>query len=119
MPRKISLLVAAAVVALLLAHGESLAAAAPEISKVEPPNWWPGHSINPVRLLMRGRNRTGATVKTSGQGISIGLTRVNAAGTYLFVDVLIDPLASPGSRTLQISTASGSTSATFEITSPL
>ena len=38
-------------------------AAAPQVTKVEPPNWWPGHSINPVRLLVRG---TGLTRRTSG-----------------------------------------------------
>ena len=26
----------------------------PQVAKVEPPGWWPGHSINPVRLLVRG-----------------------------------------------------------------
>ena len=29
-------------------------AGAPHVTKVEPPSWWPGHSINPVRLLVRG-----------------------------------------------------------------
>ena len=32
------------------------AAAPPEVTKVEPPSWWPGHSIDPVRLLVRGQN---------------------------------------------------------------
>ena len=28
----------------------------PVIDKVEPPSWWAGHTINPVRLLVRGRS---------------------------------------------------------------
>ncbi len=32
------------------------AVGAPQVSKVEPPNWWANHSINPVRLLVRGEN---------------------------------------------------------------
>ncbi len=27
--------------------------AAPVVRKVEPPNWWTGHSLNPVRVLVR------------------------------------------------------------------
>ena len=33
-----------------------------DVEKVEPPNWWAGHSINPVRVLIRGKNLTGARV---------------------------------------------------------
>jgi glycosidase len=89
------------------------------VLKIDPPNWWAGHSLNPVRLLIRGRNLTGATVQSSDRGISIGQTRVNNSGTYLFVDVLIDPLAAAGARSLRITTASGSASARFEISAAL
>jgi glycosidase len=98
---------------------EAKAAPAPEVLKVEPPGWWPGHSVNPVRLLIRGRGLTGATVKTSAAGISVGQSRANAAGTYLFVDVSISRTAVPGTRSLQIDTPSGSTSARFEISPAL
>ncbi len=54
-------------VALLLTCGASVAAQnSPQISKVEPPNWWAGHTINPVRLLVRGRNLAGARVEAAG-----------------------------------------------------
>ena len=47
---------AATAAALLLTAGAGPAAADPPIvDKVEPPSWWAGHSINPVRLLLRGR----------------------------------------------------------------
>jgi hypothetical protein len=92
---------------------------APAVAKVEPPNWWPGHSINPVRVLVRGAHLGGATVDAVGAGLSIGLTRTNAAGTCLFVDVLIDPAAAPGARTLRVRTASGIADARFEISAPL
>lgn len=38
---------------------------APQVVKVEPPNWWAGHSLNPVRLLARGANLHGARVTTA------------------------------------------------------
>src|SRR6185295_2971981 len=38
-------------------------AQAPEILKVEPPSWWTGSTLTPVRLLIRGRNFQGAQLK--------------------------------------------------------
>jgi glycosidase len=91
----------------------------PAALKVEPPNWWAGHSINPVRVLVRGRNLSGARVEAVGAGIKTGLVRINAAGTYLFVDVFVDPQARPGGRALRITTPNGMTDAPFEISEPL
>ncbi|HSR49478.1 MAG TPA: alpha-amylase family glycosyl hydrolase [Acidobacteriota bacterium] len=109
----------AVVLALCLGLGATVAMAQPAVEKVEPPNWWPGHSINPVRLLIRGEGFAGAQVSSRGQDVSIGLTRVNAAGTYLFADLHIDPQAQPGTRTLQIESPQGSAQAEFEILQPL
>ena len=110
----------AALFALLLAAVSICAAQnAPVVLKVEPPNWWVGHSINPVRVLIHGRNLAGARVEATGAGLQTGLTRINAAGTYLFVDVLIDGQAKPGRRTLRITTGNGMTDAPFEINAPL
>src|SRR3954470_14430698 len=70
--------------AVLLASALMCAAqSAPAVLKVEPPNWWAGHSLNPVRVLVRGKNLGGARVEAVGPGLQTGLTRVNAAGTYL------------------------------------
>jgi len=44
---------------------------------------------------------------------------VNATGTYLFVDVLIDPRTTPGSRPLKIVTDKGTATAPFEVLAPL
>jgi glycosidase len=108
----------AAVVCLLLSASNA-AGQAPAVSKVEPPNWWPGHSIAPVRVLLRGAHLGGASVAAIGDGVSIGLTRTNALGTYLFVDVLIDPSAAPGMRTLRVTTAAGTADVPFEVSAPL
>ena len=94
-------------------------AAGPEILKVEPPSWWPGHSVNPVRLLARGRRLAGASVEAQGGGVSVGLVRANAAGSYLFVDVKIDVDARPGSRRLLVRTPAGTAEAAFEVMAPL
>ena len=92
---------------------------APEVLKVEPPNWWANHSINPVRLLIRCKNLTDATVETNSSGLRLSNVKVNASGSYLFVDVTIDANAQTGIRTLTVKTPTGSADFKFEITAPL
>jgi len=105
---------------LLLSAVVCLAQGAPAVTKVEPPSWWAGHSVNPVRVLLRGTNLGGARVEAAGQGVRAGLVRVNEAGTYLFVDVFIDADAAPGRRTLRVRGAGGaSADAPFDIAAPL
>jgi glycosidase len=104
---------ARAVLALALS-ALAASAAAPEVLKVEPPGWWAGHSVNPVRVLIRGKNLTGVHV-TAGDGLRAGPVQVNASGTYAFVDLTIANDAAPGPRTLQI----GEAAAPFEILAPL
>jgi glycosidase len=104
---------------LLGAGSAVLAQSAPEVLKVEPPNWWAGHSINPVRVLIRGRNLTGGRLEARGDGIKASSISVNQAGTYAFVDLVIDRLAAPGPRPLVITTSNGNAVAQFEISNPL
>jgi neopullulanase len=103
----------------LLTIVSECAAQAPEVSKVEPPNWWAGHSVNPVRVLIRGRALGGARVEATGAGIKTALVRANSNGTYLFVDVVIDAGAAAGRRALKITTSNGTVEAPFEIVAPL
>jgi glycosidase len=110
-------MVRAAAVLFLLAATAS--ADPPRVTKVEPPSWWPGHSMNPVRLLVRGQNLAGAAVTAAGPGLVAGPVKVNARGTYAFVDVTIDPKAAPGPRTIAIRTAAGAADAPFELLAPL
>src|SRR5215212_11785655 len=91
----------------------------PSVTKVEPPDWWANHSVNPVRVMLRGQNLGGARVEAAGQGIRAGLVRVNEAGTYAFVDVFIDREARPGDRQLKVSTAAGTADASFRVSEPL
>jgi glycosidase len=110
-----------AALAVLLSLAASLASAgpAPQVTKVEPPSWWAGHSINPVRLLVRGVDLWKAEVTSSDPSLKPGPAKVNTAGTYAFVNVTIDPAAQPGRRSLTLKTATGSTSLPFELLAPL
>jgi len=92
----------------------------PEVSKVEPPSWWTRSSINPVRLMVRGRNFKGAQVQSLETGLRVvGAPAINERGTYLFVDLAIAPNAQPGARKLRITTARGVTHFSLELLTPL
>ncbi len=91
----------------------------PSVTKVEPPTWWAKHTINPVRLLVRGKNLTGARVSSANPAIQLSDVRINRAGTYLFVNVRINLNARPGSYPLKVVTAGGTTTIPFSIASPL
>ncbi|HKY27791.1 MAG TPA: alpha-amylase family glycosyl hydrolase, partial [Pyrinomonadaceae bacterium] len=91
----------------------------PSVIKVEPPSWWSRHSINPVRLLVRGANLHGARVRAMGGPIRTSNVRVNSKGSYLFVNVHIAPAARPGSYPLLVETAQGKATIPFTIEAPL
>ncbi len=99
----------------------AIAVLRPEVTKVEPPSWWPGHSLNPVRLLVRGANLAGARFEggAGAPGLSLGAVEVNERGRYAFVDMTIDQAASPGVRTLRLATAGGKAELRFEVLKPL
>lgn len=107
-----------AAAALLLVASAAAAPAAPVVTHVEPPSWWTGHSINPVRLLLRGRDLHGARVEAP-PGLQAGEAHVNEAGTALFVDVTLDGGATAGPRTLAVVARSGRAQARFEVLAPL
>ncbi|MDX6269978.1 MAG: neopullulanase [Acidobacteriota bacterium] len=94
-------------------------AAAPSVSKVEPPSWWAAHTVNPVRLLVRGKHLHGARVTPTRTETQVSAVVTNAAGTYVFVSVHISPTAAPGDYPLTLETANGKTSIPFRLNVPL
>ncbi|HYY59316.1 MAG TPA: alpha-amylase family glycosyl hydrolase [Pyrinomonadaceae bacterium] len=95
------------------------AAAPPVVQKVEPPSWWAGHTINPVRLLVRGANLQGARLTATRPETSAGALLINGAGTYLFVNLTIDPAARPGDYPLTLETEGGRTTIPFRLNAAL
>ncbi|HEX4809910.1 MAG TPA: alpha-amylase family glycosyl hydrolase [Bryobacteraceae bacterium] len=102
----------------LLVSSFGAVSAAPTVTKVEPPNWWVGHSLNPVRLLIHGTGLGGATI-TAPRGLKTDQIATNARGTYAFVNVTVPPGTAPGDYPLQIKTAEGTASAPFRLDEPL
>jgi glycosidase len=118
--RASNLFLNASVAALLLLCAAVCAqASAPQVAKVEPPSWWASHTVNPVRLLVRGRDLHGARVTATRAGTEASGATVNASGTYLFINLRIAPTAQPGEYPLTIETAQGRATVPFRLEAPL
>jgi neopullulanase len=87
--------------------------AGPSVSKIDPPFWWANHSINPVRLLIRGRNLSGARIKSPSANLRVSNFRVNANSTYIFADLHINAGAKPGRYPLFVETQAGRAEVSF------
>ena len=91
-------------------------AQSPTVEKIDPPNWWANMSINPVRVLVRGTNLTGANViAPTGGNLKAYNFRASENGHYLFFDVEIAPKAKAGKYYFRIETKTGTINAPFEI----
>jgi glycosidase len=89
------------------------AAAQPRIEKADPPSWWAGSTVNPVRVLLRGEKlKTAKILCPQGSGLRAANFKASDNGHYLFFDLNIAPGAKPGKYKL-IATGGGS-SANFE-----
>jgi len=90
----------------------------PGVTKIEPPNWWPGHSVNPVRLLVSGTNLTGVSVEAPDGFVASNLI-ASTNGSFLFVDVQVPDNAQPGRVPLRFVAGSNLASAEFKLLAPL
>ena len=104
---------------LITCGSNALAQSAPIVNKIDPPSWWAQHSINPVRLLIRGNNLAGARVSSANPSLRSSSIRVNEKGTALFFDLDIKLTTPPGEYPLTIETSQGKTTFKFNIESAL
>jgi glycosidase len=88
----------------------------PQILKVDPPSWWLQSTVNPIRILIHGKNLQNARVQIAGQGLRIvGAPKTNSRGTYIFCDLAIASVASSGRHVLKVSTPAGTAQTDFQI----
>lgn len=113
------LLIFTSFLANLKAQNNTALNSAPIVEKIEPPNWWTNHTINPVRILVRGANFRNARVSTADRAIKISNIRINSRADYLFFDAAIAPNAKVGKYEFEISTSNGKTKFPFEISAVL
>ncbi|MDQ3129474.1 MAG: alpha-amylase family glycosyl hydrolase [Acidobacteriota bacterium] len=87
----------------------------PTVEKIEPPNWWLNSSINPVRVMIRGKNFGGAKVESVNPAMTVSNPKASQNGNYLFFDLAIKENAKVGDYQIKITTASGTANAPFGI----
>src|ERR1035437_1429859 len=66
----------------LALFGLACSTAAPKVEKVEPPNWWTPHTLNPIQVLLTGSDLKGTTVTTASKGFKIDVRAASDAGRY-------------------------------------
>jgi neopullulanase len=87
-------------------------ATAPQVTKIEPPNWWIGLTPE-VMLLLTGHGLEATQVSCNLPSLRVTRTQATASGDYLFVWLKIGPETRSGTAVCRIKTATGL--ATFEL----
>ncbi|MEO7672975.1 MAG: alpha-amylase family glycosyl hydrolase [Pyrinomonadaceae bacterium] len=100
---------------LILAIALTTLAQTPVVEKIDPPNWWAQSTINPVRVLIRGKNLSGAKIESNNPSITASNFKASANGNYLFADIKIRENVQVGNYTLTITTSAGTTNSPFGI----
>lgn len=90
-------------------------AQAPTVEKVDPPSWWTGSTINPVRVLVRGTNFSNAKVEGLTPGLTPSNVKVSANGHYVFFDLAIAESVQAGNYQIKITSSSGTVNAPFSV----
>jgi glycosidase len=95
--------------------------APPRIETVEPPEWWVGHSVNPVRVLVRGERLEGVSLNCAP--LRCVNVRESGEGRYLLFDVEIPsgehPSALVGVHTIGVTTTGGHAEFPFTVHAPV
>ncbi len=86
----------------------------PQVSKVEPPNWWAGYDPA-VMILLYGENLAGADVSVTYTGASVAKVQTQPDGKHAFVWLSLNPTAKPGDMPIRVKTAYGETRVTFPL----
>jgi glycosidase len=86
----------------------------PQIDKIDPPNWWLNHTINPVQVLIYGRNFSNSKLSLNQAGVKVVNSTVSTNGTYIIAYLDIDSeKATPGNLKINVENSGGSASIDF------
>ena len=92
----------------------TLAAEAPRISKIEPPEWWLEY-VSPVMVLVTGENLNDAQISVSYPGVNINKTLVQPDDKHAFVWLSFNRRAKPGDVPILLRTPSGQAQALLHV----
>ncbi|MBX7222909.1 MAG: cyclomaltodextrinase N-terminal domain-containing protein [Blastocatellia bacterium] len=92
---------------------------APQIFKIEPPNWWVSSNTRQLTILLTGSDFAGATVASETNHITITKTRISAGGNYLFLDIVLNPALAAGNYGFKVTTPNGTATWHWAVQEPL
>src|SRR5271169_6541330 len=103
-------------IAIVLAAASPLCSFAnqPQITKIEPPNWWTGF-VSPVMVLLYGENLSDAKFSVSYPGVKIEKSQLQSDGKHAFVWLSIGRNAKSGRVELSTRTTGGKTTASLTL----
>ncbi len=91
---------------LLCVFISTLCVAQPQITKIEPPNWWTGY-VSPVMVLLYGDGLSDANITVNYSGATIQKIETQPDGKHAFVWLDVASSAQPGTVKLSIHSSSG------------
>ncbi|HVP55198.1 MAG TPA: alpha-amylase family glycosyl hydrolase [Candidatus Eisenbacteria bacterium] len=99
----------------IIALALSLSATAqPQITKVEPPNWWTGFT-SPVMVLLYGENLNDSKVSVAFPGVRVEKAQFQPDGKHAFVWLSIAKSAKPGEVKLTVKNGLDATDVVFPL----
>jgi glycosidase len=90
------------------------ALAQPQVTKIEPPNWWTGY-VSPVMVLLYGEHLNDAQLSVAYPGVKLGKTQLQPDGKHAFVWLSIAKSAKPGIVPIAVKSAAGNTTAKLQL----
>ncbi len=86
------------------------------IEKIEPPNWWTPSTVNPIRILLTGKNLYSkkVSVKTNSPELTASNLKSSENGHYLFFDLKFSSKLKPGKYKITVQSISKPEKAEFE-----
>lgn len=92
----------------LSAQEQTFSTEPPTFTKVDPPSWWTGSTLSPIRLLIQGKGfYKGTILETPSEHLKAYNFRSSENGHYLFADLEIHPDCPPGTYPIHIESRSG------------
>jgi glycosidase len=92
----------------------TLCSAQPQITKVEPPNWWTNY-VSPVMVLLYGDGLADATITVDYPGVKVQKVQAQPDGKHAFVWLEIAADTKPGDVPIAFKTPSGTTQASLTL----
>ncbi len=101
-------------ISVLSLSGLAAPAGPPQITKVEPPNWWIDF-VSPVMILLYGENLEDAKISVTYPGVKVEKAQLQPEGKHALVWLSIAKDTKPGNVKLIVKTTAGETAADFPL----